>query len=142
TTDRPAYIRLELKTDDYGEETTWNIRDQATNSILYQGGPYPNIVGGQIYVDTLCLYDTCFDYTIFDDANPPDGINGIWGNGYYLITDMRGDTLVYSDNFTGSSQSNAFCLDYLNSINKHSSQNYKIKIYPNPIDGVTFNIST
>lgn len=135
-----SYLYLNLKTDDYGDETTWQIKNRSTKEVLEEGGPYAFINGGKLYKDTLCLYDSCFTFSIFDDNN--DGFTGIFGNGYYLLKDGRGDTLLFGDNFTGSSQSATFCLDFNTSIKKIKNGNVSFNVIPNPISESLFSIQT
>jgi hypothetical protein len=128
----PIILTLKLLTDDYGDETTWTINESGKSTSIESGGPYTQTNGGVIYNQTLCLYDSCFDFNLFDSAN--DGFNGIWGNGYALITNSLGDTIVYENNFSTGSKSRSFCIDKTSSIFKYESGSQFETIYPNPVN--------
>lgn len=95
-------LTLQIKTDNYPTETTWNIKNSA-GTILYSGGPYaaPNTINN---ID-LCLPTACFTFTIFDAYG--DGICCAYGNGYYNIK-QGNTTLVTGGQFTTSDIRN-FC---------------------------------
>lgn len=129
----PLSVTFTLKTDDYGDETSWEIFEQGSNYRLSSGGPYEQINGGKIYTKTLCLYDSCFSLNLSDAIG--DGFNdpsGNFGNGYALIQNLRGDTLLFENNFTGSSKNISFCVrPTSNSLNEKQAK--KINYYPNPV---------
>lgn len=108
---------LDLTLDCWGSETTWDIQD-ASNNVLYSGGPYTdNTPGGagSVSVD-FCLPDGCYDFTIYDSYG--DGIDGgtQWGScdqdGDFTITDDGGNVLVQmtDPNFDSSGQTHNFCI--------------------------------
>ncbi|MFN8339478.1 MAG: zinc-dependent metalloprotease [Saprospiraceae bacterium] len=95
-------LTLQIKTDNYPTETTWNIKNSA-GVILYSGGPYsaPNTINNI----ELCLPTACFTFTIFDAYG--DGICCAYGSGYFNIT-QGNTTLVSGGQFTTSDVRN-FC---------------------------------
>lgn len=130
----PINLYLEIKTDDYGDETTWEV--SANNVVpplkLFEGGPYEDVVGGKIYRDTLCFFDSCFTFNLYDSFG--DGFNGSFGNGYLLLTDGLGDTLIHENSFLSSQESYQFCLDDTSTTlieKKGLAKN--LQLYPNPI---------
>lgn len=128
----PIYVNLKIKTDNYGDETSWEIKEQGTGIIVKKEGNYQQISGGKIYNYSICLFDSCFQYILKDSQG--DGFNGAFGNGYALMTDANGDTLVFENNFTGSVKTIGFCVnDSSTSINERSLKVQNIDIYPNPI---------
>ena len=126
---------LTLQTDDYGSETTWVLQDSASNDVLYKGGPYEDITGGNVYKDTFCLFDSCVKFTIKDDFG--DGFSGQWGSGFYLVTDSVGDTLVFNNNFKSSSYTEVFC-PQITGLDELEMNSYVFEIYPNPIRNNAF----
>lgn len=123
-------VNLTFKTDDYGSELSWNIRQQGESLFLHSSEPYPDINGGQVYTESLCLYDSCFTFSLNDSYG--DGFNGNFGNGYLLLTDVNGDTLIFENNFRGSQRTYNFCLSTITSL----AENRKTKafeLYPNPV---------
>jgi len=101
-------VELTLKTDNDGNETSWELTS-STGSYLASGGDYPNITGGQIIKDTFCLYDGCFNFSIYDEYG--DGICCDFGNGFYVLKNLlTGDTIIKDFNFQSSDTTHVFCL--------------------------------
>lgn len=65
-------VQLVLDTDCYGSEVTWEIQDGSSN-VLFSGGPYNDVTGGETIVVDFCLDPGCYDF-IIDDS---------WGDGLY-----------------------------------------------------------
>jgi len=117
-------VELTLKTDNDGNETSWELLS-STGNLLYSGGGFASIPGGKIYKDTFCLYSGCFTFNIFDEYG--DGICCDFGKGFYVLKNLlNGDTIVKDFNFKSSDTSHSFCLGDSCSIRargfiKHSS---------------------
>ncbi len=129
--DIPESITLTLKTDQYGNETSWEILD-SNSVLLYKGGPYEetSTTQGRTYTETLCLYDSCFIFNLYDSFG--DGFSGFFGNGSLLIQNQKADTLVYIGNFTRDKISRSFCIN--NSASFIGENKIKlVKIFPNPV---------
>lgn len=65
---------LNLTLDNYPDETTWALRDEA-GYMLYDGGPYP--LADSLQTKTIglgCLTDGCYDLWVYDAYG--DGISG------------------------------------------------------------------
>ncbi|MBU0618155.1 MAG: hypothetical protein KKI02_10595 [Planctomycetes bacterium] len=77
-----ATITIEIFTDNYGSETTWELVEQG-GGVVASGGPY------DFYNPTLYTYDvtvdptSCYDFTIYDAWG--DGICCSYGIGYYNV---------------------------------------------------------
>jgi len=98
-------VVLELMTDDYPDETTWDIKDSNGN-LLYAGGPLdqPNT----LYIHEFCLDpEACYSFTINDSWG--DGICCWYGQGYYAIQDAFGNILLNGSGQFGSTQTSDFC---------------------------------
>ncbi|MBL4703632.1 MAG: PKD domain-containing protein [Flavobacteriales bacterium] len=106
-------LTLNLTTDCWGSETTWEIKD--SNSItVASGGPYGDVTGGQLQTELMCLPDGCYDFTINDSYG--DGVFGSqWGSctvdGDYTILDDTGAVYVQmlSADF-GTTTTHSFCV--------------------------------
>lgn len=121
---------LNLVTDDYGSETTWEITDES-NQVLYTGGPYPDFTDGQLYSTELCLPEGCFTFTIFDAAS--DGICcGVWGDGNYSMVNQN-SVEVFSGAEFGAVEANDFCA--LSTGIADSAVENELMVYPNPASG-------
>lgn len=77
-----ATINIEIFTDNYPGETTWQVTDYYTGQVLFSGGPYAT--PGYLYRHQLCVpYGGCYNFTIFDSWG--DGICCSYGYGYYNV---------------------------------------------------------
>lgn len=74
-------FELDLTTDRYPRETTWEIRD-TSNNLVFSSGTYD---AETTYQESVCLDESeCFTFTIYDSAD--DGICCGYGIGSYNIT--------------------------------------------------------
>lgn len=94
--DAGGLVQFNLHTDDYPEETTWQL-ENAEGTIISTGGPYTN--GNTDHILQLCLpEDECFTFTIFDSFG--DGICCDFGLGFYEFTNSVGTVLANGGNFS------------------------------------------
>ncbi len=102
-------ITLQILTDDYPQETSWELLDQFGNT-LYAGGPYE--LAQTTYTHDFCLNsNTCYTFIIYDSYG--DGITYGGVEGYYEITDASGNVLASLINPAfGSQEQNQFCTDF------------------------------
>ncbi|MCB9284653.1 MAG: T9SS type A sorting domain-containing protein [Lewinellaceae bacterium] len=96
---------LQLKTDNFPAETTWEIKDDNGN-VLYEGGPY-SLQSFVHNIDVCLAKDSCYVFTIYDSEG--DGICCFWGQGYYNILNPFGDAIVTGTGQFGASESKNFC---------------------------------
>ena len=80
-------VQLDLKTNHYPSETTWDIVDTSSNEIVMSGGPYnkPNANHSSVQ----CLGNGSYSLTVYDSFG--DGLvcrNG-GDSGYKLAIDDR-----------------------------------------------------
>ena len=87
-------VILELTTDDYPEETVWQMRSESGN-ILYNGGPYDE--SDTYIIEMLLPQNACYEFEIFDEIG--DGICCALGQGEYLLTDDAGSLLAQGGQF-------------------------------------------
>lgn len=108
-------VTLNLETDCWGQETTWEITDN-NNSVVANGGPYTDIGGGTSISKSICLASACYTFTIFDEYG--DGMSGSQYpscsvNGDYEMLDENSNTLFQmtaSNADYGSEAMHSFCL--------------------------------
>ena len=75
-----SMIEIEIRTDRYPGETTWEITDQDSGAVIASGGPYET--GFETYFDYVCIDSNgCVDFTVYDQAG--DGQS--FGNGGYAV---------------------------------------------------------
>ncbi len=97
-------VQLTLLTDDFPGETTWELVDDSTGSIVASGGPYTT--AGETINESFSLATGDYTFTIFDAFG--DGICCGFGDGAYSLT-SGGDTIVEGGAF-GDSESTSFCV--------------------------------
>ncbi|MFT5382826.1 MAG: hypothetical protein ACI8VT_000504 [Saprospiraceae bacterium] len=101
-------ITLELLTDNYPGETTWDLFDPNGN-VIYTGGPYMD--GATLFEEQFCLNpDLCYTFTIYDSYG--DGICCGFGEGDYAIVDEQGNPLLSSTGEFGEIETNEFCATF------------------------------
>ncbi len=127
-------ITIKITTDQYGSETTWNLKNAAGITVA-QGGPYndANNPGAFPQADVnVTLPNDCYTFTINDAYN--DGMSSaaygfggyqIWANGA-LIPGMSGGEFMSSDMRRFGINTNLSIDDFNASL---------IKFYPNPANG-------
>lgn len=95
-------ITLNLEMDDYGDETSWDIRDSGGN-VVASGSGYSS---GQYFSKTINLADGDFTFNIYDTYG--DGMTE--GNGGYELVDSAG-TVIQSGRDFGDSEATSFCTE-------------------------------
>ncbi len=99
--DNEALVTIEILTDDYPQETSWEVTLQ-DGTIIDEDNltGYPT---GTIYTAEVCVpVETCVAFIITDSAN--DGICCAYGEGYYTIY-YDGEMLVESEGDFGEEES-------------------------------------
>ena len=96
-------ITFTILTDEYPEETTWEVTNESGTTIM-SGGPYSS--SGSTYSETACVETGCYDVTINDSYG--DGICCAYGTGNYIVT-SDGNTLVSGGEFASTETTN-FCV--------------------------------
>jgi lysyl endopeptidase len=115
---------FELVLDEYGSETTWEIRRQG--NTVYSGGPYDDDNNGQVVSIPLCLEAGCYILEVEDSYG--DGMCCSFGDGSFTILDPEGDVVLTGGVF-GDSDVTQFCTSAM-SVN--STETSRIQVNPNP----------
>jgi hypothetical protein len=130
-------VEMQLSTDRWASETTWELINDETEQVLYSDGPWED---GSIlsFTETWCLGNGCYTFTIYDSYG-----DGMSGSSYWPPTDPGQVTItnistseVYLElegtNYTDESSIN-FCLGNTDiEIEKASG----INVYPNPASDI------
>ncbi len=107
-TDQACYnLIINITLDNYGEETTWEIKD-ANGQIVAANGPYPNFQNGQVKTSNLCLPAGCYEFTIFDLWG--DGICCSYGQGAYEVIEEATGKIIASGGSFNKEENMPFCL--------------------------------
>lgn len=137
-------VTVEIETDAYGSETTWELRG-STGTLLASGGPYNdlNAAGTTVQTPVHVLLTTPFDCTTFTiDDSYGDGIDAGYGAGNYAVKDHNGATLVSGGDFSDT-ESSKFAAGNNVSISENAIDG--LGVYPNPFSTtatVKFNNNT
>jgi len=98
-------VLLSLTTDNYGEETTWELTDSQDN-VLHSAGPYAS---GQSFSQTMMLPAGDYVFTMYDEYG--DGICCDYGSGSYsLVNGSTGDVFIESGGEFGDQESTPFSI--------------------------------
>ncbi len=100
---------IEVVQDRYGNQTTWELI-ASDYTILASGGPYNTLLSGngtKSHKEKITLSSgDCVKFTINDQIG--DGICCTYGEGYYKITDSKGNVVVDGDGAFGSQATHQF----------------------------------
>lgn len=132
TTYETTQVVFQLNTDDYGDETSWDVKD-ANDVVIASGGNYPNETTINQTIDLPA--DGCYTFTINDDA--ADGICCDYGFGSYSLKTTDNVIIIQGGDF-GSGESITFGASENLSTDDFASANF-LKVYPNPSNGI-FNL--
>ena len=88
------HVKIQIKTDDYADEMSWDLVNAESGTIVATGKNYPEKLLNLEY--NYCLPDSCFKFTIYDSED--DGMC-YWGemgniliiNGIDTILNLSGD---------------------------------------------------
>jgi hypothetical protein len=86
-------VYMELHTDNYGSECTWDVRN-SSGTVLYAGGPYGN---NQTILKTFYLNLDCNTFNLYDSYGD--------GGGAVTLEDSEGNVLFYTNGSYGSGAS-------------------------------------
>lgn len=126
-----ATVHLELKTDNYCEETTWKLYNSA-NQVVQQGGPYTqNQQDNTVFNYWWNLNpNECYRLEVLDAYG--DGICCSYGNGYYKLR-SNGVMITQGGQF-GAVAKEPFAAGLTVGIAENSLES-GLNIFPNPTSG-------
>ncbi len=118
-------VIVHVKTDDFPEETTWEIKD-IQGATLATGGPYT--LPRNNYTTTVQLgFGTCYQFTIYDAGG--NGLCCTSGIGFFKV--YNGSITVSTGNTFGSSVTNQFYS--LSGVGQGETPDAaSFAVYPNP----------
>ena len=130
--DNAQSVTMNVITDDFGSENTWEIID-ANNQIVASGGPYANDQDGILFPTDFCLELGCYTLKFYDSYG--DGMCCEYGRGSFELLDANGSVLVEGYNGPTNSggnpevQESNFCLSTDGITN---SRENLFQLIPNP----------
>lgn len=122
-------VTVNIKTDNYPEETTWVVTDNLGNTVA-SGGPYTQAV--HVYTETIPLgFGTCYQFTINDAGGNGVCCSTASGYGYYQL--KSGGTTIRTGTDFGSSESTQFYSP--SGVGMVENLNPMLfAVYPNPVN--------
>lgn len=99
-------ITMKLVLDDFGSETSWELRD-SDNRKIAAGGPYDDFTAGKVITEEFCLPDACYRFFLKDSYG--DGICCYYGDGGLTLFDSSGNEIASSNGRFGFRQRINFC---------------------------------
>jgi len=125
-------VTLQIRLDDYGSETTWELTPQGGGTVIAQGGPYSDNQDGLVVSTDFCLSNGCYTVTVEDAFS--DGICCQYGDGELWVLNSGGDTLANGDGNFNSTTNVSFCLENVG-VNELEAVD-GLRIWPNPGSGL------
>ena len=122
--------QLVLTLDDYGSETTWQVR--RLGQVIYTGGPYQDDLDGTQVVVDLCLEDGCYILEVEDSWG--DGMCCEYGNGGWQLLGPDGESVATGGTFTDS-EMEQFCTPEVG-VYEGGAEGSSFSVVPNPTSGV------
>jgi len=129
---------LALTIDCYGSETTWELIDTTSETVVYSGGPYQDDMGGTVITQSFCLSGACYQFVIYDEWN--DGMTSSdCASGSYTIENadnvqIAGLTQAQA-NF-GGENTQLFCLIDYTGLSELNDLQRLWSVYPNPAENI------
>ncbi|MBL4650596.1 MAG: T9SS type A sorting domain-containing protein [Aureispira sp.] len=105
---QPNTLNLSIQLDNTPIDVSWELIENA-GSVVYESpmfflGNQPN----QLINKPICLDQGCYTLVMKDLAS--NGLCCANGSGYYLLTDVNGDTLAFGTSY-GNTDSTVFCVN-------------------------------
>lgn len=129
-----SIVTLNLVTDNYASETSWQLTDSFGNILALNG----SLSNASTYTTEIEIptSDECYTFTINDTYG--DGICCAYGVGSYSITDDSGNIIISGGEFS-SVDTSTFRVGETLGINSIFENN--LNIFPNPSNGI-FTVKT
>jgi len=119
---------INITTDNYGSETTWNLKNSG-GAIIADGGPYADGTSAQAPVAVTLDGSECYTLTVLDSYG--DGMDSGFGVGSYSIIDQNGMTLTSGGQFT--TEDIGYFLTGLATSSSNINNDSELAVYPNPV---------
>lgn len=129
TVDASTNITINITTDNYPGETTWELIDGEGNQVA-SGGPYAN-TGTDYSENVTTELGGCYKFVINDAYG--DGICCDWGDGSYSVEDGNENVLVSGGSF-GFDETTVFSVTSVTGIEDVLATE-SFNLFPNPTVG-------
>ncbi|MEO9966524.1 MAG: reprolysin-like metallopeptidase [Reichenbachiella sp.] len=126
-------VTLTLTLDDYPAETSWSVTNDLGSTVMSGGSYDANSDANVTKIDTSCLSDGCYTFTINDTYG--DGICCSYGNGSYTLEDANSNLLASGGDFNSTEATN-FCINGSSARNASAVERFvpssEPRVFPNP----------
>ncbi len=102
-------VKIQIKLDDFPEETSWELVDDNTGSVISSGGPYATSQANKLKTKSVCVDNGC--YVLYVDDAYGDGICCDYGNGYIKVRDESNQVIASSNGYFGYYDELYFCVE-------------------------------
>lgn len=127
-----ANLTMEFTQDQYGSESTWEIREEVSGTVVASGGPYSDLGASGVLLNTQAFSvnsNLCYQVFVYDAYG--DGFNAGTGAGNYKIKD--GATVIYTMNGVMTDiDLKLFKTSVFAGINEVNTTVTNISLYPSP----------
>ena len=128
-------FKIDILQDKFGSQITWELIN-SNEDVLASGGPYTTLAanGTKLHRTKVKVPNNeCVKFIIYDEAG--NGINSGAGEGYYKITDSKGNVIVEGDGkFEKEASHTISTKEGYASVEEMTNETYKV--YPNPVKDV------
>ena len=123
-----AQLFLELKTDEFGEDTSWELIN-SEETVVASGDGYANAT---LYNKTIDIPSTdCYTFVVYDAYG-----DGIMPPGYYILKDENNNIIAENPPIFSDEARTEFNVSTLVDVEEFSKPD--ISVFPNPNDGVFY----
>lgn len=122
-------VYLELKTDEWSEETIWLLTNDEGKTIAEN----PKLANNQLYKQQFCLDEGCYLFKIFDQMEDGFCESGE-AFGYYSLTNTLINQVYVQDSCFGAEQITQFCIIPIWKQNHNNKLIYTL--FPNPVSDI------
>jgi hypothetical protein len=120
-------VVLELTTDDYAEETSWEFREVG-GAVLYSDSYNEGSDDNTTFIETFNVeLDNCYEFELFDSYG--DGICCQYGEGEYTLSTSSGEVIFEGGEFTDSEVTQ---MSIGGELSNNDASLASISLYPNP----------
>ena len=128
-------FKIDILQDKFGSQITWELIN-SNEDVLASGGPYTTLAanGTKLHRTKVKVPNNeCVKFIIYDEAG--NGINSGAGEGYYKITDSKGNVIVEGNGkFEKEASHTISTKEGYASVEEMTNETYKV--YPNPVKDV------
>lgn len=129
----PSTMSMKFKTDQYGSELSWEIKEEVSGTVVASGGPYADLAASGTSVQPTVTFtanpNMCYKTVIYDSYG--DGYNAGYGVGGYTITSGASNVYVKSAAFADEDIA-LWKTSNVTGIANVNSAISEVGLYPNP----------